>query len=182
MGTTSLAAAALLLSLGAGSGTHVRRSLSGAWWFGDYEPEPRKSVIEVPDRCEKKDDVNFTLKDRGKTLTGEARWIEVTPGMPRSECVEAETLSGTRDGDHIVLTGQHKIVTCFDPRRNHGDSTSKEGKQVVKYDLRFDPKTGHLVGTRDGKPLWLARFVSTGRRLVCGTDCGSKMPRNGIAW
>jgi len=144
-------------------------SLSGAWWFGDYGPEPKEAVIRVPQRCWN-GGVDFTLTEAGKKVTGRARWIEATGGVPRPPRDETETLTGTRDGNHIMLAGRHKLATFPDPIRDPAQGAPENGETTVKYDLRFDPRTGHLVGSRDGRPLWLARFKTY------HAECGSPPP------
>jgi hypothetical protein len=65
------------------------RSLSGAWLFGDYQPEPKDAVAAIPQRCWS-GGVDFTLTERGKKLTGEVRWIAATGGVPRPPRDETE--------------------------------------------------------------------------------------------
>jgi hypothetical protein len=137
-------------------------SLSGAWFFGTDAPEPKEAVLSVPERCWH-GGVDFTLTETGKKLTGEVRWIEATGGVARPPRWETERLRGTRSGNHVVLTGEHKVVTgalIYPATRQDPPPTT------VKYDLRFDRRTGHLVGTRDGQPLWLARFKTY--QVTCG--------------
>jgi hypothetical protein len=161
------AAAALSIVSVAAAGTDG--SLSGAWWFGDYQPEPKEMVISVPQRCWN-GGVDFTLTEMGKRLTGKARWIEATGGVPRPPRDETETLTGTRVGNHVVLTGEHKVVTAASPYPAMPGDKPDPPKETVKYDLRLDSKTGHLVGTRNDQPLWLARFKSH------PANCGSPPP------
>ena len=145
------------------------RSLSGAWLFGDYQPEPKESVVSVPQRCWN-GGVDLTLSENGKKVTGAARWIEPTGGVPRPARDETETLSGTREGAHLVLTGRHKVVVYGEAYPSVLNGEQQNSETTVKYDLRLDPKTGHLVGTRDGQPLWLARFRTH------HAECGSPPP------
>jgi hypothetical protein len=145
-------------------------SLSGAWWFGDYGPEPRERVISVPQRCWS-GGVDFSLKESGARLTGSARWIAPTQGVPPTvERDETESLSGQREGDHVRLTGQHKVVLLRMAYPSVPGDAPSTTVTPIKYDLRIDRKTGHLVGTRDGQPLWLARFK------VRAEPCGSPPP------
>jgi hypothetical protein len=167
-----VASVALVLSIAsvvsiaaAGSGG----SLSGAWLFGNYQPEPKQAVVSISQRCWN-GGVDFTLTENGKKLRGEARWIEATGGVPRPARDETEKLTGTREGDHVVLTGEHVVVTAASPYPPMPGEEPDPPKATVKYDLRLDPKTGHLVGTRDGQPLWLARFK------VHPANCGSPPP------
>lgn len=144
-------------------------SVSGAWLFGNYQPEPKQSVVSIAQRCWN-GGVDFTLTEKGTKLTGTARWIEATGGVPRPPRDETETLTGTRDGNHVVLTGVHKVVTGASPYPAMPGETPDPPDAKVRYDLRFDPKTGHLVGTRNGQPLWLARFKTH------AANCGSPPP------
>src|SRR5262245_37007667 len=84
-------------------------SLSGAWLYGSG-PEPKQAVVAVPPRCWH-GGVDFTLDDDGKTVTGTVRWLRAVGGaVPASEHQESERLIGTRDGDRLLLTGQHRTV------------------------------------------------------------------------
>jgi hypothetical protein len=144
-------------------------SLSGAWFFGSYQPEPKEAVLSVPQRCWQ-GGVDFTLTQLGKKLTGTARWIQAVGGVARPSRSETEKLTGTRTGNHVVLTGEHVVVTGAPIYAAMPGETPDPPRAVVKYDLRIDPKTGHLVGTRDGQPLWLARFKTY------AATCGSPPP------
>jgi hypothetical protein len=141
-------------------------SLSGAWLFGAEGPEPKASVVSIPERCWN-GGVDFTLNDNGKRLTGTGRWTEPTGGVPRPARDETETLTGTREGDHVLLTGRHKIVAYGEAFPSLLNGEQQNAETTVKYDLRLDAKTGHLVGTRDGRPFWLARFRT--HRANCGS-------------
>ncbi|HVZ88680.1 MAG TPA: hypothetical protein VHG72_17035 [Polyangia bacterium] len=164
--TTITLASGLVLA----GGTGAAGSLAGAWWFGSDGPEPKDAVISVPQRCWN-GGVDFTLRETGRRLTGKVRWIEPTGGVPRPPRDETETLTGTRDGNHIVLVGEHTVVTYASPYTSlPGDGSGENSKTSVKYDLRLEPNSGHLVGTRDGRPLWLTRFKTT------PTNCGSRPP------
>jgi len=145
-------------------------ALSGAWWFGDYRPEPKQSVISVPQRCWS-GGVDFALKENGSKLTGNARWIAATQGVPPTvERDETESLSGERAGDHVTLIGHHKVVELRLAYPSVAGGAPSTTVTKIKYDLKIDPKTGHLVGTRDGQPFWLARFK------VHAAPCGSPPP------
>ncbi len=162
-------AAGLVLGFSSAVFAGAPGSLSGAWLFGAGGPEPKASVVSIPQRCWN-GGVDFTLRESGKKLTGRAHWIEPVGGVPRPPRDETETLTGSRDGDHVVLTGQHGITTAGDPVRAVVEGQAEYAKTTVKYDLRLDAKTGHLVGTRDGQPFWLARFK------IHRTNCGSPPP------
>ncbi|HTB57874.1 MAG TPA: hypothetical protein VLC06_08375 [Polyangia bacterium] len=159
----------VVLAISAGRFAAAAGSLSGAWLFGDDRPEPKESVVSLAPRCWN-GGVDFTLAENGKKLTGEARWTEPSGGVARnSSRDESETLAGTRDGDHVVLTGRHVVVTTDFAFPSVPDS-QQTGESIIKYDLRLNRKTGHLVGTRDGQPFWLARFRTH------HADCGSPPP------
>jgi hypothetical protein len=163
-----LAIAGLLSALSLGGVADAATSLSGAWWFGDYAPEPKERVMSVGQRCWQ-GGVDFTLTETGTKLTGLASWIQPTGGVARPPRQESEALKGTREGTHIVLIGQHRVVTFGAPYQPLPGEPANQ-KTTVKYELRLDPKSGHLVGTRDGKPLWLARFK------VHQAPCGPSPP------
>lgn len=163
-------AALFVLALAAVGPVSAGASLSGAWLFGDYAPEPKQAVVSIAQRCWS-GGVDFTLTENGTKLTGTARWSEPASGVARSsQRDESETLTGTRDGDHVVLRGHHVVVTTGLAYPSVPDGAQENAKMSVKYDLRLDSKTGHLVGTRDGQPFWLARFK------VRHTNCGSPPP------
>ena len=85
-------------------------------------------------------------------------WISAVGGVrPATTREEVEELTGTREGDRLVLNGTHRVTVrpTFPPRPGVAAQTTVA---AVRYELRLDRKTGHLVGTRDGQPLWLARF------------------------
>ena len=161
---------ALSISVAAIAAAGAPGSLSGAWLFGSDTPEPKEAVVSIPQRCWN-GGVDFTLSENGKKLTGRARWTEPSGGVARSSSRdESETLTGTRDGDHVVLNGRHLVVTTGYAFPSVPDGSQETGQTIVKYDLRRNHKTGHLVGTRDGQPFWLARFKTH------HADCGSSPP------
>jgi hypothetical protein len=145
-------------------------SLSGGWLFGEDLPEPKASIVSIPPRCWN-GGVDFMLREAGSKLTGAARWTEPSGGVARSSSRdESETLAGTRDGDHVVMTGRHVVVTTGYAFPSVPNGSQENSKTIVHYDLRINRKTGHLVGTRDGRPFWLARFRTH------HADCGSPPP------
>ncbi|HLK91518.1 MAG TPA: hypothetical protein VKZ18_16620, partial [Polyangia bacterium] len=97
-----------------GGGAGASPSLSGAWLFGNTRPEPKESVVSIPQRCWE-GGVDFTLSEKGGTLTGTARWIQAASGVARPSRDETEALTGRRDGNHVVLTGKHTVVTAAPP-------------------------------------------------------------------
>ena len=161
-------AAAAVLAISTAAFAGAPGSLAGAWLFGDDGPEPKAAVVSIPQRCWN-GGVDFTLSETGKKLTGKARWIAPVGGVPRPPRDETETLTGSRDGNHVVLTGQHRLVTAGDPLPVV-EGQPEHSTTTVRYDLRLDGRTGHLVGTRDGRPFWLARFRTH------HADCGSPPP------
>jgi hypothetical protein len=163
-------AAAVVLAISPAAVAAAPGSLSGGWLFGADSPEPKEAVVSTPQRCWN-GGVDFTLSENGKKVTGKARWIEPSGGVARnSSRDESETLAGTRQGDHLVLTGRHVAVTTGYAFPSVPDGSQETGQTIIKYDLRLNPKTGHLVGTRDGQPFWLARFKTR------HADCGSSPP------
>jgi hypothetical protein len=143
------------------------RSLSGAWLYGDFQPEPRAAVVRLPPRCWS-GGVDFTLADRGKKLTATVHWVAATQGMPpTSYHDESETLTGTHEGDHVLLTGEHVVASMPYAYPSEPGGPLSKTKTAVRYDLHIDQRNGHLVGERDGQPFWLARF--TRRPGACGS-------------
>ncbi len=169
-GRVAAAVFALSISVAGIAAAVATGSLSGAWLFGADAPEPKQSVVSIPQRCWN-GGVDFTLSENGKKLTGKARWTEPSGGVARnSSRDETETLAGTRDGDHVVLIGRHVVVTTGYAFPSVPDGSQDNAQTIVKYDLRFDHQTGHLVGRRAGQPFWLARFKTH------HADCGSSPP------
>lgn len=162
-----VAVAAVVLSSAAAQ-ARTGEDLAGPWLFGAYGPEPKEAVVRVPQRCWA-GGVDFTLSEVGKKVTGTARWIEAVGGAWRPMREETEVLTGAREGNHVVLLGQHTVVIHPDPV-HRVPGTPGGGTTTVRYDLRFDPRTRHLVGTRDGKPIWLVRFTTY------HADCGPPPP------
>jgi hypothetical protein len=156
----------LIVLIAAGGSAGAAPSLSGAWLFGNYQPEPKQAVVSIPQRCWQ-GGVDFTLTENGKKLTGTVRWIEATRGVPRPSRDETEKLTGTRDGNHVVLTGRHQVVTAASPYPAGPGEAPDPPDTTVKYDLRLEARTGHLVGTRNGRPIWLARFKTY--HVTCGS-------------
>jgi hypothetical protein len=144
--------------------------LSGPWWFGNYRPEPKEAVISVSQRCWS-GGVDFALKENGSRLTGNARWIAATQGVaPTIQRDETESLTGQRAGDRVTLIGHHKVIEQRIAYPSVAGGAPAPTVTNIKYDLKVDPKTGHLVGTRDGQPFWLARFK------VHMAPCGAPPP------
>ena len=57
-----------------------------------------------------------------------------------------ELVRGRLEGENFKLSGQ-----------SYEDGTFKE---AVTYELRYNPHTQHLEGTRNGQPIWLARATN----------------------
>jgi len=166
----TVGAAALLLLAGVagapGTDPAPAPALAGAWLFGDHAPEPKDAVVTIPQRCYG-GGVDFTLREAGVKLTGDVHWTPPTQGVPPSAYEdESETLAGSREGDHVVLVGKHRSARMAYAYPSVAGGPLQTTITTVKYDLRRDPRTGHLVGTRDGRRFWLARFRV--RHALCG--------------
>ena len=108
--------------------------LSGQWTFGTSGEPPAGPVFgECPPGS------GLRLTQDGERVSGE----ELVCGGP---CFVPTALTGTYRAGALALTG-----TVPPP--------AEEAGREVAYALRFDAATGHLVGTRDGKPYWAAPFV-----------------------
>jgi hypothetical protein len=66
---------------------------------------------------------------------------------------EHEDLTGTVEGAAITLTGEHVRRSALPFPRG----APQEPAQPVRYDLRWDAGSGHLVGARNGQAFWAAR-------------------------
>jgi hypothetical protein len=147
-----------LLATGAGP---APRSLSGSWLYGAGRPEPKEAVVVVA-RCWNADVAVRLVESAGK-VTGTITWIPVAQGaVPTHRREESERLTGTRVGDRVTLTGEHRVVEVLAYPAMPANPTATS----VRYALRVDRRTGHLVGTRDGQPFWLAPIKI--RPTVCG--------------
>jgi hypothetical protein len=162
-GPTTVVGAVLLA---AGTLAAPSRSLSGSWFFGADRPEPQEAVLVVASRCWNAD-VAVRLTDTDGKLTGTITWLPAAQGVPPSHHRdEHERLVGTRVGDRVRLTGEHRITeTTYAPAGQPSTIVTR-----VHDDLRLDRKTGHLVGTREGQPFWLAPIK------VRPTPCGAPPP------
>ena len=135
------------------------RSLSGNWLFGADGPKPKAAVVVVPPRCWNAD-IAVRLADGDGKLTGTITWIRAAQGVPPAHRRdESERLTGTRVGDRVRMTGEHRVTeTTFNlPYRSMPAGPPTTTVTHVRYELRVDGKTGHLVGTRDGRPFWWRR-------------------------
>ena len=157
--------------LAAGALATPSRSLSGSWFFGADRPEPKEAVLVVAARCWNAD-VAVRLTDTDGRLTGTITWIPAAQGVPPSHHRdERERLVGSRVGDRVRLTGEHRITeTTYAPVQALPAGQPGTIVTRVRYDLRLDRKTGHLVGTREGQPFWLAPIK------VRPTPCGAPPP------
>ena len=158
--------------LAAGTLAKPPRSLSGSWLFGADRSEPKEAVVVVAQRCWNAD-VAVRLTEAGGKLTGSITWIPATQGVaPSHHRDETERLSGTHVGDRVRLTGDHRVTETTFALPYHSMPAGPPTTTVtrVRYDLRLDGKTGHLVGTRDGQPFWLAPIK------VRPTACGAPPP------
>jgi hypothetical protein len=148
------------------------RSLTGSWMFGADRPEPQEAVVVVAQRCWNAD-VAVRLVEKAGRVTGTITWIPAAQGVvPSHRRDESERLTGARVGDAITLTGEHRIVetgfTLAYRDMPAGGPTSTVTR--VRYELHVDRKSGHLVGTRDGRPFWLAPIK------VRPAHCGAPPP------
>ena len=80
-----------------------------------------------------------------------------------------EHSTGSFDGTRLLASGSFDTgysATMFVTRAN---ATPPPGgtHTPVEYDLRLDAKSGHLVGTRNGKPFWAARVSFVPRKTPC---------------
>lgn len=109
-------------------------NLTGSWAFGSTGEPPAGPVFgECPPGN------GLRLEQAGEQVNGE----EMVCGGP---CYVPTSLAGTfRDGA-LALVG-----TVPAPAEDAG--------RRITYALRFEARTGHLVGTRDGSPYWAAPFV-----------------------
>jgi hypothetical protein len=169
IGSPFLAGAVLLA---AGVLAAPARTLSGNWLFGADGPEPKAGVVVVPPRCWNAD-VAVRLVDSDGKLTGTITWIPAMQGVPPARGRnESERLTGTRVGDQVRMTGEHRVTETTFALAYHSMPAGPPTTTItrVRYELRVDGKTGHLVGTRDGRPFWLAPVK------VRPGHCGSPPP------
>lgn len=108
--------------------------LSGAWAFGSTgEPPAGPFFGECPPGN------GLQLRQVGDQVSGQ----ELVCGGP---CFVPTELAGTYRDGVLALTG---VVPA----------PAEDAGRRFSYALRLEPRTGHLVGTRDGAPYWAAPFV-----------------------
>lgn len=116
------------------------QDLSGQWVYGTaQEPSPGPVLGCYPSSL-------WNLTQQGATLSG---------GM--TTCVGPcgyahEDFMGTNHDGTVSITAKVYQQPDVPPA-------------TASYSLAFDPRTQHLVGTRNGEPFWAAPFVQK-------TDCG----------
>lgn len=150
---SALLAAAVGLLLAAKPGAPP--PLDGNWTFGAGTPEPAERTVVIPHPCWEPS-VTMFVQQRGADVLAEISWNSTPRRSSPSHVLEGEHLTGKLEGDHLVLTGEHRRTT-MGPRGPElpGDA---ETHLPVRYDLRYQPKSGHLVGTRNGQPFWAAHM------------------------
>jgi len=148
-------AAAAPAHVQADAGVPAKRGLHGAWIFGAGTPEPKPGVVKRSRGCWE-GGVETTLEQKGARVTGTIRWYPAAQGAePPFSIQEGEVLEGSRTGNQVNLTG------TYDRRAVSQMLEDKSGlpapvHAIHKYLLVYNPETGHLVGTKDGKPFWAA--------------------------
>src|SRR5262245_30672732 len=125
--------------LAAGTLATPSRSLSGSWFFGADRPEPKQAVLVVASRCWNAD-VTVRLTDTDGKPTGTITWIPATQGVASwHHRDENERLVGTRVGDRVRLTGEHRITdTSYVPVQALPAGQPSTTVTQIRYDLRID--------------------------------------------
>jgi hypothetical protein len=118
-------------------------NVSGAWVFGDANEPPTGPVVTCnPFRL-------WNLTQDGTNVKGS---VEACIGP----CAAfTEEVTGTNVGGTLQLSGE----AAESPSAQH---------TPVRYTLRFDAASQHLVGTRNGQPFWAAPFIQQ------TTSCGPR--------
>ena len=142
------------------SPTPTDGNISGRWI---EVADPETSVVRRPIPCW--DKLEFlVIVQEDERLRALVAHKEAAMGMePRSWMAWSEETVGTLDQGHVVLEGAR--VT----RGGRVDSTESWRRfEPVTYELRFEPTTTQLVGTRNGNPLRLAPLFLEPMPEDCG--------------
>lgn len=109
-------------------------------WVG-LSSDPRDAVIGTCDR------VPFVLRlaQEGTRLTGQVVRLEAYVYLFDMALRGEGTVAGTLQAGRVRLAGE--ALDAF--------ASPAPGKVAVRYNLRFEPARGHLVGTLDARPVWL---------------------------
>ncbi len=112
----------------------TKADLTGNWAFGSTGEPPAGPVFgECPPGN------GLRLGQTGEQVNGE----ELVCGGP---CYVPTELAGTYRDGALALVGV-------------APPPAEDAGRRITYALRFEARTGHLVGTRDGAPYWAAPFV-----------------------
>lgn len=135
----------------------ARTRLGGTWTEATHPSGP-----EVMTGCWMWPSFTYELQLRGAKVhvdgTSHYRGGVAPPPLPM------ESLDGTRDGNHLSLQGT-RTFSGGGPSDPADPTAPRPGP--VTLDLTYDAKSGHLKGTRSGKPIELARVVAK-RPKECG--------------
>jgi hypothetical protein len=141
--------------------------ISGEWLWG-VGSEPRPGPMQAVAHCGSRPAV-LHIVERAGAVTAEA-W-DATPmlggavrPLPSFSTSVTEKLSGTFDGVRLTLAGTHDVIhqplAHSRPAPDGGGVQARVPADVhepVRLELRFVPRTGHFVGTRNGVAVWMAR-------------------------
>jgi hypothetical protein len=90
----------------------------------------------------------WNFVQQGNTLTDD--YVYLSPGGAYRCDQYTEHTTGTVDNGRVVLNGNAgRKDVC-------SGASAAPSSLPMAYDLRFNAATGHLEGTRNGQPVWLA--------------------------
>jgi hypothetical protein len=133
--------------------------LAGDWAISVAdEKEPGAGAIRREGPCYGTD-TQWTLTQEGTTVTAALRPGYFQGGAQRAiEIVNFDIAKGLLKDGTLHLEGTSGQKTVYSGGKS----------DPVVYQLTFDPKTGHLVGTRNGKSFWAVPIIHVPRTKACG--------------
>jgi hypothetical protein len=129
---------------------------------GVYIEAGEPAAVMPPQRCDQSAEY-WSIEQRGDSVQAEYRgpnnYRSGIRGRIRMRAYEF-AVGKTRDGI-VRLRGHYRAAYMdYGQTRALGPNTKVPPKQKLAYELTFDDKTHHLVGTRNGQPIRLAPLQS----------------------
>jgi hypothetical protein len=127
---------------------------SGTWTRLDDSPVPQEKVVVIQQHCPDPT-AYWKIEQDGNSITLEYHESPRTIGVATAvTTTKVETAHGARRKNVAHLEGHEEIKEFWHAGlKRPGDPRSPI---QVTYELEWDPKTEHLIGTRNGDPV---RFV-----------------------
>jgi hypothetical protein len=145
------------------------RRITGDWLWG-VGPEPPRGPVQAVAHCGSHPALIHVIEHDGGVVDAEVQEARpmtggAAPPPPRFTTVVREHLHGALEGTRLLLEGTHDVVHRAGPLppAPFGDAPPAPPRlppdvhEPVRVALRYVPRTGHFVGTRNGAAIWLAR-------------------------